>query len=155
MEIPILVSMVKWHLYIEQLILNQPHTQTWVICHHFRCKASQYNGHLFRYRGSHYEDKMKVKMVMRLSYLYNENFYTGKSASLYWDSQPQGHQPISNHSRWTFSNLSGSQYSDHPHPAMHCHLKSHYDAGNPWPKHLTWNICNHSRHKQSATTSKS
>ena len=37
---------------------------------------------LSRYRDSHYIDKM----VTRPSYLYDVNLYTGKVASLYWDS---------------------------------------------------------------------
>ena len=41
----------------------------------------QYQALLFRNRDSHYKDKT----VVRLSYLYNGNSYTGKIASLYWD----------------------------------------------------------------------
>ena len=41
----------------------------------------QYEDHLTRYGSSHY----KGKTVMRLSYLYNGNSYTGKMAYLYWN----------------------------------------------------------------------
>ena len=40
---------------------------------------SQYKDHLSRYRDSHYEDKT----VMRPSYLYKVNSYSGKIVSLY------------------------------------------------------------------------
>ena len=37
--------------------------------------------HSSRYRDSHYEDKT----LIRQSYLYDGDYYTGKTASLYWD----------------------------------------------------------------------
>ena len=40
----------------------------------------QYKDHLYWYGDFHYKDKT----VMRPSYLYNDNPYTGKTTSLYW-----------------------------------------------------------------------
>ena len=42
---------------------------------------SQYKDGLSRYGDFHYKDKT----VVRLSYLYNGNSYTGKTAFVYWD----------------------------------------------------------------------
>ena len=43
---------------------------------------SQYKDHLLRYMDIYH----KSKTVMRPPYLYNRNLYTGKMASLYWDT---------------------------------------------------------------------
>ena len=43
--------------------------------------SSQYKDYLSRYGGSHFEEKT----VVRPSFLYDENSYTGKTASLYID----------------------------------------------------------------------
>ena len=45
--------------------------------------VSQYKDRLSMYEDSHYKDKT----VMRPSYLYDGNSYTGKTTSLYWDRQ--------------------------------------------------------------------
>ena len=63
------IATVDVQLLIMKLVLK---LRIWVL--------SQYKDHLSMYGDFHYKDKM----VMRLSYLYNGNTYTGKT-SLYWD----------------------------------------------------------------------